>query len=54
MKNWIAPEINELSIKATALTPTTEMSADDFADGYFKQGVNDGSGPKDEIIYYPQ
>lgn len=53
MKNWITPEINEISIKATALTPTTEMSADDYADGYFKQGTNIGSGPKQEIPYYP-
>ncbi len=53
MKKFENAEVVELTIKATSQEPTTEMAADLFQDGYFKQGVNSGSGPKESIDYYP-
>lgn len=54
MKTWNRADIKELNIHATAQNPTTEMSADDFQNGYFKQGVGNASGSKIEIPYYPE
>lgn len=52
MKKFENAEVVELNLQATAEEPTTEMSADLYVDGYFKQGVNTGSGKVDKIDYY--
>ncbi len=54
MKNFENAEIIELNVAATEQQPTTEMSTDLFQDGYFKQGVGTGSGPVEQIPYYPE
>ena len=53
-KTWVSAELNELNIAATAQNPTTALSADDFQNGYFKQGTGKASGPVTEIPYYPE
>ena len=53
-KTWVEAELKELNIAATAQQQTTEMSADDFQNGYFKQGVGKASGSVTEIPYYPE
>ena len=53
MKKFENAEVVELNLQATAEEPTTEMSADLFVDGYFKQGTKSGSGPVEKIDYYP-
>lgn len=57
MKNWIAPEITELNINATAQFYTTKMEFDDFQPGVdgkpgiLIQGVNP-SGTTIEVPWH--
>lgn len=52
MKTWKNSEIVELNVTATANIPTTEAAVDEYENGYFKQGIREGSGSKIDIPYY--